>query len=312
MEQRNQATLVIPVDAEAAAVVPAHPAGLEGPGPMEKFTNKLVLITGGSSGIGLALAKKLVSRGANVYILGRRLENLTTTSLELKKNRIDPSQRTGIISADVSREKSTIRILESFQEKVGVPDYIFNSAGIVFPGQVENIPIAEFHSLMATNFFGTVLVTKTFLPAMLVRGTGHIINISSFAGFYASYGYSAYSSTKYAIRGFSDVIRAELKPRGIKVSIVFPADVDTPQLAYERSVQTEIMKEINASAGMLPSEKVADSILKGVEKGRYVITPGFEPTLAYFLSVTVGWALYPLMDSLIKSAEKKVHKNTAS
>jgi 3-dehydrosphinganine reductase len=273
---------------------------------MDKFNQKLVLITGGSSGIGLALARKLVSRGADVFILARRLEHLTATSLELKKSRIHPAQRTGIVSADVSREKSTVRILEGFVNKVGVPDYIFNSAGIVFPGQVENIPLQEFHSQMETNFFGTVLVTKAFLPAMLARGNGHIVNICSFAGFYASYGYSAYSSTKFAVRGFSDVIRAELKPRGIKVSVVFPADVDTPQLSYERSMQNDIMKEINASAGMLPSDKVADSILKGVENGRYIITPGFEPTLAYILSVTVGWALYPLMDSLIRSAAKKV------
>jgi 3-dehydrosphinganine reductase len=273
---------------------------------MDKFNQKLVLITGGSSGIGLALARKLVSRGADVFILARRLVHLTATSLELKKSRIHPAQRTGIVSADVSREKSTVRILEGFVNKVGVPDYIFNSAGIVFPGQVENIPLEKFHSQMETNFFGTVLVTKAFLPSMLARGNGHIVNISSFAGFYASYGYSAYSSTKFAVRGFSDVIRAELKPRGIKVSVVFPADVDTPQLSYERSMQNDIMKEINASAGMLPSDKVADSILKGVENGRYIITPGFEPTLAYILSITVGWALYPLMDSLIRSAVKKV------
>lgn len=273
---------------------------------MEQFNRKLVLITGGSSGIGLALARRLVTDGANVYILARRLEHLTSTILELKKSRIYPDQKIGLVSADVSREKSTIRILEGFISKVGVPDFIFNSAGIVFPGQIENIPLAEFHSLMDTNFFGTVLVTKTFLPDMLKKGTGHIVNISSFAGFYASYGYAAYSSTKFAVRGFSDVIRAELKSRGIKVSVVFPADVDTPQLAYERSVQPEIMKEINASAGMLPSEKVAESILKGVAKGRYIITPGFEPTLAYILSVTVGWALFPLMDSMIRSAQKKV------
>lgn len=134
---------------------------------MDQFNRKLVLITGGSSGIGLSLARQLVTHGAYVYILARRLDHLTSTILDLKKSRIYPDQKIGLVSADVSREKSTIRILEGFISKVGVPNFIFNSAGIVFPGQVENIPLDEFHSLMDTNFFGTVLVTKTFLPDML-------------------------------------------------------------------------------------------------------------------------------------------------
>jgi 3-dehydrosphinganine reductase len=273
------------------------------------FKGKLVLITGGSSGIGQALARQFVDLGANVYILARKLEHLTATILELKKRRIDPQQIVGLISADVAEEKHIQSIMNKFVIKVGLPDLLVNSAGIVVPGTVTELDTHVFHSIMNVNFFGTVNVTKALLPYMIQRGSGHIVNISSFAGFFASYGYSAYASSKFAVRGFSDVIRAELKPYGIKVSIVFPADTDTPQLAQERKQQSEMMRQINSSAGMMSAEKVAAKIIDGIAKNRYAITPGFEASLAYTLTNLMGYIQYPLMDSMIAEARKKtLHK----
>lgn len=269
------------------------------------FQNKLVLISGGSSGIGLALAHNLVEAGAHVFILARRLENLTGTILALKAIRMDSTQRIGLISADVSKEKSMALIMEKFIQKVGLPDYLINSAGITYPGTAVDLPMEIFHSMMDVNFLGMVCLTKTLLPAMISRGSGHIVNISSLVGFYASYGYSAYAASKFAVKGFSDVLRAELKPEGIRISIVFPADVDTPQLAYERAIQPEIMRDINAAGGLMAADEVAKAILKGIARNRYVITPGFQSTLAYFVSQVAGYLLYPIMDSLVASGLKK-------
>ncbi len=269
------------------------------------FHKKLVLITGGSSGIGLALARQLTMAGADVYILARRLEYLTNTILELKALKVSPNQRIGLVSADVSREKTTSNIIEKFIQKVGIPNYLINSAGITYPGTTVDLPMEIYRSMMEVNYFGMVTLIKAVLPAMVDRGSGHIVNISSLVGFYASYGYSAYAASKFAVKGFSDVLRAELKPTGIRVSVVFPADVDTPQLAYEHTLQPEIMRDINAAGGLMSPDDVAKLILRDVARNRYIITPGFQSKLAYFVSQTAGYLLYPIMDySCFKWVEK--------
>ena len=270
------------------------------------FDHKLIFITGGSSGIGQALAKELTRRGANVYIVSRRLENLTDTIIQLKAIKIHPEQQIGLISADVANDKHFYRMMCSLMDRVGVPDYLINSAGIVYPGAVTDLDLKTFRDIMDVNFFGVVNSTKAILPKMIERGSGHIVNISSFVGFFASYGYSAYGASKFAVRGFSDVLRAEVKPYGIKVSVVFPADTDTPQLAFERAHQPPIMREINATAGEMSAEKTAEGILKGISKNTYAITPGFEPTLAYWITNIAGYLQKPLIDSTIASARKKM------
>lgn len=272
------------------------------------FGDKLILITGGSSGIGQALARKFIDLGANVYIIARRLENLTSTILDLKSRRINANQLVGLISTDVASERQVQSILEKFMAKVGVPDYVINCAGTVVPGTISELDSNVFHSIMNVNFFGTVNVTKAVLPGMLQRGSGHIVNISSFLGFFASYGYSAYASSKFAVRGFSDVIRAELKPQGIKVSIVFPADTDTPQLAEERKQQSVMIREINALGGLMSADTAATKIIKGISQGRYIITPGFMSTFVYALLNVAGYLQYPIIDLIIADAIKKHQK----
>jgi 3-dehydrosphinganine reductase len=274
------------------------------------FANKLFVITGGSSGIGQALARNLIQNGANVYIVARKLENLTETILQLKSLRINANQEIGLISTDVTNDKDVAKIMTQFCNKVGTPDYLINSAGIVYPGIITDLSMDIYRDIMDVNFFGIVNVVKALLPGMIARGTGHIINISSFVGFFASYGYSAYAASKFAVRGFSDVLRAEVKPLGINVSVVFPADTDTPQLAFERNLQPVLMRQINSSAGQMSSDKVAKAILKGIAHKTYSITPGFEATLAFWITNIAGYLQRPILDSTIANAQKKVNQKT--
>lgn len=272
----------------------------------KEFNNKLALITGGSSGIGFSLARHLIQAGSDVYIIARRLENLTSSILELKNSRAHSSQRVGLISADVSREGTIIPILQKFVTKVGTPDYVINSAGIVIPGTVLELVHQDYRLLLDVNFLGTVNVIKAVLPSMCERKAGHIVNISSFAGFFPSYGYSAYGASKFAVRGYTDVLRTELKEFNIRVSIVYPADTDTPQLRQERQQQSDLMKQINSTAGMMSADDVAKSILKGVARHRKVITPGFESSFAWFLTNVAGYLLTPIMDHIVRSSRKKI------
>ncbi len=272
---------------------------------MKSFQGKLALITGGSSGIGQALAVQLARQGASVWIVARHEDQLQRALEKIQAARVTPSQSFGYLSADVSDQDGIARELEKLMREVGAPDLLINSAGVTHPGQVEELPLDIFRWNMEVNYFGTVYATKAVLPSMIERGSGHIVNISSVAGVVGIYGYTAYGASKYAVRGFSDVLRAELKPLGIRVSIVFPADVETPQLEYENQFKPAVTKELSGNGGLMTPEAVAQSILKGVRSERYIITPGLQSTLFYYLVHLTGNLVYSVMDLLIAQAMRK-------
>jgi len=276
---------------------------------MKSFKDKLVLITGGSSGIGLALAQQLASEGARVWILSRDKDRLNAALESLQPVALEPSQELGIIQGDITNQKSIESILTSWIKTNGIPDLLINSAGVAHPGYFTELNIDIFEWTMQVNYFGTVYVTKVITPHMIARGSGHIVNISSEAGFIGVFGYTAYGASKYAVRGFSDALRAELKPLGINMSIAFPPDTDTPQLTYENQFKPFETKMIAGSSKPMSAKKVASIILTHVRKNHYMIIPGFEGRLFYRLTSILKHGTYPIMDMLVRSAQKKKQKS---
>jgi 3-dehydrosphinganine reductase len=264
------------------------------------FKNQIALITGGSSGIGLALAKQLAADGAQTWLIARRRETLEAAQAEVES--VAPG-RSRIIAADVADYAQASSAVEQVERESGVPDLIINSAGVTQPGYVQDLDLDIFHRMMDINYFGTVNTVKAALPGLLKRGSGHIVNLSSAAGFLGVFGYSAYGASKYAVRGFSDVLRAELKPRGIRVSVVFPPDTDTPQLAYEAPFKPAETKALSGNAAVMSAEAVARAILKGVRRGQYTILPG-DTGVLYRLGNLLGNGVYPIMDMMIASAQR--------
>ena len=266
---------------------------------------KVVLVTGGSSGIGLAAAKQLAAAGAHVWLAARREQLLQTALKEVEAARQDSSQLCGMVLADVSDSQQSARVIEMVTKSAGVPDVIINSAGITQPGYIQELSLDVFERLMRVNYFGTVYITTSVLPAMLKRGSGHIINISSMAGYLGVFGYSAYGASKYAVAGFSEVLRAEMKPHGIRVSVAFPPDTDTPQLAYEEPFKPAETKAISGNAKALPADKVARSILQQAEKGHFMIFPGTDSRLFYLLSSKLPKNLvFTVLDMMAKSGKE--------
>ncbi len=199
--------------------------------------------------------------------------------------------------------------MEHVRREAGVPDLLFNCAGAAYPGYVQEIPLEVFHQMMDLNYFGTFYMVQTLLPAMLQRGSGHIVNVASAAAYLGVFGYTAYGASKYAVRGFSDVLRQEVKPLGVSVSVVFPPNMDTPGLMNENRTKPFETHEIEGNAGAFPPEKVAKDILSGVQRGRYVIVPGLQNSIFYWLSSHLGNTVYPVMDMLVADARKKKAKN---
>lgn len=274
------------------------------------FQNQRALITGGSSGIGLAIAKELARRGASVAILARDPGRLKIALEEIEACQIAPTQEFSSLQADVVDLNSLQAALDFYLVHSGPPDLLFNVAGFARPGYVEELPLDVFRQTMDIDYHGTVNVTKLLLNAMLMRGSGHIINFSSIAGVIGVFGYTAYSGAKFAVRGFSDALRSELAPRGIRVSIVYPPDTDTPQLTWENQYKPDETRTIAGSDKPVSAEKVARLVLKGVARGSYAIAPASQ--LMYQAGTRLGGLIYPIMDLLVRDARKKKAKKQSS
>lgn len=259
---------------------------------MKEFKNKNVLITGGSSGIGLALAEKLVAEGANVWILARREKLLDEAVAQLEKGKASPTQKIGKIQADVSNFSELKAAIEKvFTDKLA-PDLLINCAGLVHPGEFLEIEPDDFASDINVDYLGTVYTTKVMAPLMVKNKSGHIVNISSLAGVVPIYGYSAYAPAKYAVRAFSEILKTELTPYNIHVSVVYPPDTDTPQLEYDNAHKPNVTKEITQGGGLLSASAVADCIIKGIKKDKFAIVPGLEGKLLKAFSPIAGKVLH--------------------
>jgi 3-dehydrosphinganine reductase len=270
---------------------------------------KVALVTGGSSGIGKAIACELVRRGMHVWLVAQRKDLLEQARQEVESHRKDQGQVIGTVSTDVSDLSQVEKAVAFIAEKCGPIDLLVNSAGVTHPGYVEKLDINIFNWLMDVNYFGTVYMTKQVLPGMIARGSGSILNICSMSGIVSSFGYTAYGPSKFAVRAFSDTLRQEMKSKGIGVYIVFPTDTDTPQLAYENQFKPPETFAINGSAGFNTPQAVAKSAIKAMERGRYYNMPNFEAKLTYLLTRLSPGLLDFIMDQLIAGARKKM-KNT--
>jgi len=272
---------------------------------MKEINGRLVLITGGSSGIGLALAEQLFAQGASVVILARDQMRLDTAVAQIEHQRRSPSQKLGTLSADVTDEPALSQALTRLKTDYGLPDLVINCAGVARPGYAETLEPQIFHWTMDINYFGTVNVCQAILPNLIARGSGHIVNFSSLAGVIGVFGYTAYSGSKFAVRGYSEALRSEMKPKGILVSVVYPPDTDTPQLAWENQFKPYETRVIAGSDHPLPADKVAADVIKAIRRDKVNIVPGGEAKLLFFAATRLGGGIFPIMDMLVRDAMKK-------
>ncbi len=268
------------------------------------FSDRVVLITGGSSGIGLETGKLLSQQGAHVWLAARHKDRLELALREVESARCRPGQRFGAVITDVTDLDQAAKAVVEVTETCGSPDILINSAGAVYPGLFRDMEMAVIRQLMEVNYFGTVHMTRACLPSMVARRQGYIVNISSVYGFIGGYGYSAYCASKFAIRGFTDALRAELRPLGVGVSIVFPQNTATPQLEYENELKPDVVRALDNTSVMSPRD-VARAIVRGIARRQYVIIPGTEGKLLFWLSGLSSTALYWFLDRLVDRALKR-------
>ncbi len=273
---------------------------------MVKIEQKIVLLTGGSSGIGLALAKALAARNA-VVVLAARDEQKLKRALESLPAVDNAAHR--YYCVDVCDAAQVQAMAEWLVAHVGLPDILINAAGAAHPGYVQELNLSIFRWMMEVNYFGTVHVIKSLLPGMIQRGSGTIVNFGSLASEVGVFGYTAYSGSKFALRGFSDALRMELKPLGIRVSIVLPPDTDTPQLAYENQYKPPELKYLLPELGVISAEKVAQAVVRGIEREQYHILPDFGSRIIFWALRLTGNLQYPILDMLLARAQRQIRQS---
>ncbi len=263
------------------------------------------IITGGSSGIGFALASKLYSRGWALSLIARDRSRLELAKQALHKLCKNSTQEINLYAVDVSIETDSIEVAHQCVTALGHPELLITCAGIVTPGYFEDSSTEAHRLSMEINYFGTLYLVKTISPYMVAAGNGHIVMLSSGAGLMGVFGYTTYSPSKFALRGLAESLRGELKRHGVRVSIVFPPDTDTPQLREEVKSKPVEAYAITGKARTWSAEAVADCILSGIQKNRLNICPGLEMTMLHQFNSLVSPILNKIMDNYNSKMDRK-------
>jgi NAD(P)-dependent dehydrogenase (short-subunit alcohol dehydrogenase family) len=269
----------------------------------DRYRERIVYISGGSSGIGLACGKLFASLGADVFIFARRVEALQEAARGIEACGTHPGQRVWWASLDVTDHDLVASSLSRITAEFGPPHVVIANAGLAYPDHFDRIPFAMFDQTIKTNLYGMWNVLSALIPSMKASG-GHIVNVSSIAGFLGVFGYTAYSASKFAVIGLSESLRSEMKPHGIHVSVLCPPDTDTPGFARENLTKPFETKALGESAGLMSPDEVARAMLRGMEQGRFLIVPGMEGKFILAAKRLLPGAVNTVMDRIVARASR--------
>lgn len=261
------------------------------------------IITGGSSGIGLAVAHIYAARGYDLSLLARTEAALEAARAELMQ--IPGARAVEIASVDVSDGAATSAAVQHCEAVLGPCSILVTSAGIVDPGPFETLSPALFERQMAVNFFGSANAVRAVYAGMKQRGAGKIMLISSGAALIGIHDYAAYCASKSALYGFAEALRSEARVNGITVSICFPPDTETPQFARELGQRSPEAGIIMGRVAPWPVEEVATRIVQAVDRGRFELFFG----LTLHALGRFGSTVKPFLAWYFDRAIRRLHGN---
>lgn len=242
------------------------------------FNDKVVVVTGGTDGIGKALVEQLIREGAKVSTCGRNHDKLYLLQTEF------PSAGLHTMVADVSSENDCRRFIEITIKVFGGIDVLINNAGISMRAELKEAAVDVIRKVMDINFFGAVYCTKYALPSLMDR-KGTIVGVSSIAGYRGLPGRSGYSASKHALQGWMEAIRTELLDSGVNVMWVCPgfttSNIRNAALNKEGKAQGESPMD---EGKMMSAEECAKKILSAIEKRRRTVVMTFQGKQTVFLN----------------------------
>lgn len=257
------------------------------------FSGKKCLITGAASGIGRATALALAARGAELYLTDRDEVGLAQTVADAKALGAEvPAHR----ALDISDYDQVAAFAADIHAAHSSMDVVMNIAGVSAWGTVDQLTHQHWRSMIDVNLMGPIHVIETFLPPMVqARRGGHLVNVSSAAGIVALPWHSAYSASKYGLRGLSEVLRFDLARHRIGVSVVVPGAVktglvQTVQIAGVDREDPNVQKWVDRFAGhAISAEKAADKILAGMTRNRFLIYTSVDIRALYAFKRIAWW-----------------------
>lgn len=276
---------------------------------MKSFENKIAVITGAGSGIGRELALQLSQKGALMAICDVRKDSLRDTRKMIEQQ--DRKCFSAVV--DVSKREEVYRFAEEVMEQYGVVNIVVNNAGVALSNvSAEKLCYEDFEWIMGINFWGTVYGTKAFLPYLLEQNQAHIVNLSSVYGLTAVAKATAYCSSKFAVRGFTEALRQELRATPVAVALVHPGGIRTHIARHSRAAKdgefiadpAEAVRKFEQRAQTAASE-AARCIINGISHNLPRVVIGKD---AKFLDVLgrLRPALYDrfMLKHVVQKAEK--------
>ena len=248
-----------------------------------EFADRTAVITGAASGIGAALAHGLAARGCRLALADIDEQGLDRVAAALD---IAPD-RVSLHHLDVSDREAINALPAAVRAAHGGAALLFNNAGVAVGGRFEDVSEADFDWLMSINFWGVVRMTRAFLPMLREADQAHITNISSLFGLVAPAGQTAYSASKFAVRGFSDSLRHELAGSSVGVTTIHPGGIRTSIAKNARHAAGASKAELEAGLArfekllVMPPEQAAETILRGVARRRPRVLVGRD---AHFMA----------------------------
>lgn len=231
-------------------------------------------VVGGSEGIGLAVAQRLAAAGTEVAIFGRSEDKLRAATGSI-------GARTYAAALDVTDAEQTRSVLDLAVAELGVPDLVVSTAGFARAEWFHEEPLDNLRAMIETNYLGTVHVCHALVPHLVESGSGTIVTTSSMAGLTGVFGYAGYSASKFAVVGFSEALRRELRPHGVHVAVLCPPNTRTPGFDEENRTKPAEVLAAEEKVRTLGPEQVADHLLKVLPRRPNLVIPGVDSRLGH-------------------------------